>query len=92
MRLKKHHKYEILWKDTYNYMGWWDEEDIDDRTYEADVTTIGYFLKENRGYIIIVSAIQHNNDFKPYRNPVWIPKGFISKIRELEIAEKDKEK
>ena len=81
--MKKGKVYEILWKDTYAYNGWYDEDEINDLTSQDTTTSVGYFIKEKNGYVILVQGIEKHKDFKPYRSPVWIPKGYISAIKEL---------
>ena len=84
MKLKKHHKYEIQWIDTYSYNGWYDEKDIDKKTNNHLDKTIGFFVKETKDFIIMCMTFnESDSDFLPYNSPKWIPKGFIKQIREL---------
>lgn len=80
----RHAIYEINWVDTYGYSGWHTEEEIDKKTDNCKNLLVGYFVKETKDYIILVMGREaKNEDFVPYNNPKWIPKGFIKSIKRL---------
>ena len=81
--LKKNYAYEIYWHDTYSYNGWYNLSEIIKLSNPKMTETIGYFIYENKNYIVLCTSIEHEKDFKPYRDPIWIPKGFIVYIKKI---------
>lgn len=77
--------YEIEWVDTYGYSGWYSEEELDEKTEKASKNlTVGYFVKEKDGFIILAMGREAiNDDFLPYNSPKWIPWGYVTKIKRL---------
>lgn len=87
MKLIKNEKYEITWKDTFGFNGWYSEKDIDKITDEIKCEiTIGFLIKETKNYIILAMGRASNDDFLPYHSPKWIPKGFIKTIKKLKYV------
>ena len=83
-KLIKNKPYEIEWVDTFGYSGWFEEKEIDNKEIAVNLT-VGYFLKEQNRFIILVMQKEINNtkDFAPYSRPLWIPRGYIKSIRKL---------
>ncbi len=75
--------YEIKWVDTFGYSGWFSEEEIDKRIkHPATSLTIGYFVKERNGFIVLAMGQEiEDKSFLPYNSPKFIPRGYIKSIR-----------
>ncbi len=78
-------KYQIIWQDTYNYLGWHDINDIDIKTVSCLQETVGFFIKETKDFYIFAMHKNVNSGFMPYGLPVWIPKGSVKKIKNIDL-------
>lgn len=84
--LKRGLRYEFLWIDTYNFIGWQYEDDIDGKTVDKEFqSTVGYYIKEIKGWY--VAAMHHNPNyqlgFPQWGNIVYIPKHAVQKVKQL---------
>jgi len=84
-KLIKDVPYEVEWTDTFEYNGWHTEAQIGEKIDKASVNlSIGYFVKEKNGFIVLVMGREiENEDFAPYNTPRFIPRGCIKSIRKL---------
>ena len=84
-KLIKDTPYEIEWTDTFGFNGWFTNEEIDDKTKHPSIAKyVGYFIKEDNGFIILAMGRETNrDDFAPYSTIKWIPKGYIRSIKRL---------
>ncbi len=85
VKLIKNAPYEIEWVDTFTYNGWFTEKEIDEKVNNSSVClSIGYFIKEKNGFIILAGGREiGSDDFLPYNTPKFIPIGYIKSIRRL---------
>lgn len=83
--MKKGKKYSVYWIDTFSYQGWWTEEDIKKKSKENAeyLETIGIYMGEYFGFIILASSKQNMDDFPEWGYPKWIPRGCVKKIKEI---------
>lgn len=83
--MKRGKIYKIEWSDTFSYSNWMKEKTIDELSdiNKKSIESIGYFIKEKNGFVIICQELEHNPDFMPFGNVQWIPRGTIKKIKEL---------
>jgi len=84
-KLIKNVPYEIEWTDTFGYTGWFTEEEIDEKINKPSTClTVGYFVKEENGFIVLVMGRETGrDDFAPYNTPKFVPRGYIKSIRRL---------
>jgi hypothetical protein len=80
-KLQKNKIYLIEWVDTYSYSGWHDENNVDKLTQKDIIKTTGFFIKETNFFVILAMSLNTYEDFAPYGNIKWIPKGCIVKIK-----------
>jgi hypothetical protein len=85
-KLNKNSLYLIEWVDTYSYVGWYLESDIDKLTRDDSTKTVGFFVKETDFFIILSMVLEENKDFAPYSNIKWIPKGCIKEIKKIKVV------
>jgi hypothetical protein len=84
--LKQGEKYQIDWLDTYNFLGWHWEDEIDNKTVDyVFQSTLGHYIKTVKDWYIFA---QHNNPnesfgFAKWGNVVYIPKGCVKAIKKL---------
>ena len=89
MPYKKNQRLEIEWLDVVDNSEWQSEEEackVDSETY---CKTIGYFLKETELFIWLSWSISARKR-KGERSTSMIPKGVITKIRELKPLRRTK--
>lgn len=85
-KLIRGEKYEFLWVDTYNFLGWHHEDDIDGKTIDREFqSTLGYFIKNIKEWHIVAAHHNPNVDdgFPEWGNVVYIPRSAILKVRNL---------
>jgi len=77
--MKVNNKYEVEWKDTFSQNGWWDKEDLFKEAERCDyyIKSVGYYVGEQSGYIIIASSLSTLSDDRPYGYIKFIPKGAV---------------
>lgn len=79
-------KYEVLWLDTYNFIGWHHEDEIDGKMIDKQFqSTLGYFVKEVKDWYIFAMHKNPNVElgFPEWGNISYAPKKCIQKIRSL---------
>ena len=83
--MKQGKKYSIKWIDTFSFTQWWDEEEIIDKCKDMQYyqETIGFYVGEWSGFIVMVTIYNKDTNFKSWGHPEWIPKGCIKKIKLL---------
>ena len=82
-KLKKGEIYKFEWNDTYGLGGWYDEDQIDDRTVDGiyQIST-GFLIKETKDWYILATHHNKNDtlDFPTWGAVSWIPKGSVQTI------------
>lgn len=85
-KLKRGDKYEFLWLDTYNFIGWHFEDDIDGRTIDREFqSTIGFFIKRVKDWYVVAMMRNPNYElgFPQWGNICYIPCSAIKNITNL---------
>ena len=84
-KLIKDNVYEIEWVDAFGFSGWFTQEEIDGKAEKpATNLTVGFFIKEENGFIILAMTRETGrDDFAPYGTPKFIPRGYIKTIRAM---------
>lgn len=83
MRIKKFEKLsliEVLWKDTTSECSWTSIKDIPNKK-STPVKTVGYFLCNKKGDLILLHSITYDGD----GDYTIIPHGCVSDIKELGV-------
>jgi len=82
--LKKYSVYEIFWIDAFSYGGWYDLNEIKEKTKLGSVVkSVGCFIGKIGDFVVICMNLNTDVDFKSYGNVKWIPIGVIKKIKKL---------
>lgn len=85
-KLKPGKVYRFEWVDTYNFIGWHYEEDIDSQKVAGHFQeTLGFYIKESGSWHIIAAHKNPNIElgFPEWGNIVYIPKSAIRKVKAL---------
>ena len=83
MKLKTGKIYRFNWLDTYNFLGWHFEDEINKKAVSGYFqSTIGFFIKEVDNWYVV--AMHHNPNtelgFPEWGNISYIPKACVKKI------------
>lgn len=74
----------ITFLDAFGRGAWNTLEDVDEGLENHIICEIvGYFIKENKNFIVLSMGIQDNPNSYPFLHLEFIPKGTITKIRKL---------
>jgi hypothetical protein len=83
MRLTKGKQYRFDWLDTYSFIGWHNEEEINDLTMKCLQKTVGFFVKEIKDWYVLATHHNPHNNFKDWGTVCWIPKKSVKKIKNV---------
>ena len=85
MKLVKGKVYQIDWLDTFSFSGWYNEDELEEKTKDMTVfqRSVGMFAWENKDWIVITLTTNPNKEFCRWGAPTWIPKGVIKKLKVL---------
>ena len=90
MKKQKHsleigERYEIKWFDTFSFNGWWDDDDLMEKTKKMTYLqrSVGIFAGQDKNWIILVTHENPHEDFVRWGHPDWIPKGVIQSIKKI---------
>lgn len=84
MKLKVGKIYKFDWVDTYNFIGWHYEEDIDSRKVAGHFqSTVGFYVKGENDWHIVAAHKNPNTElgFPEWGNIVYIPKSAVKKVK-----------
>ena len=82
--MKEGKYYKIKWNDTYGRKGWWNTDEIDDKTPEASLQeSVGHLVKKTKDWVIIATHRNKNHEFAEWGDINWIPVGTIKEIKEI---------
>ena len=84
-KLKIGGKYEIHWLDTFSFNGWWNDEELENKTKEMSYLqkSIGILAREDKDWLVIATHENPSKYFARWGHPDFIPRGCIKSIREL---------
>ena len=84
MKLKEGDKIQITWLDAFGKSAWNSEEDIEDGLKDyIKCEIIGYFIKEDKNFIVLSMGIQNDPNSMPFLHLEFMPKGCIVNIKKL---------
>lgn len=73
----------IVWSDAWNNPGIYAPEDIIE---DVVMTTVGYFIKENRRNVIVAGEVCMDEDDRRFRHIHGIPKKMILSRRRIPVT------
>lgn len=83
--MKVGNSYEIEWNDTFSFNGWWDDDELKEKSKEMSYfqRSVGIYAGEYFGWVVLVIHENPNNKFSRWGHPDFIPKKSIKKIKRL---------
>lgn len=76
--------YRFEWNDTYSTSGWFADESLDEKTIQGSLmSSVGHFIKEDRGWYLIAAHKNTHPTFKMWGDVNWIPVGCVVKVTKI---------